>query len=613
MKKGNEKKKVLKFKKEKITITNSLPFRLLIIFIALLIILLLIYFIILAINNKEGKGSYKIFVPLDGSLGTIGLLPNDVEIIPGIFEVISFSLNNQDRDINVFIKRNIDNEYTQKINLVFNRVEEYGGICHYNITSNFPDMSETLEYPIDYLLTTCSNNFTGVTSIGIFAEVNYNNINLTQIQNIPNIQLNLNEYRLNTIDLDDYFDNLGINDPDISYSYSVSEPKFQIKNRSDFYSTHQIDFNASNHTGVYNAAITVSYPDISGVTSNRFNVSIINYNCTDSDGGQNYSINGTAINNTYGGTDYCYNSSMIYEYYCNNTVVTGYIIPCDELEYCYNGACHVNTSINRTPVFINSNCDISSFTWNNNTNLSFDLKTCFSDPDGDSLVYSFSNSNSKISLILNGSILTIIPKSGTSGSGYFYVYANDSIHRTDATINFQVNTAPITRPPVTTIINQSNISLRILNPIPENNIINNIYGANLSFSIANIVSNLDSIKWYLNNNLINNNSNSVIISSLSPGNHTLEVEIKKGIKVESYIWQVNIKEEEPQKKFAFDSGKVVLYVIFVVIIMIIIMIVWLFLQENDKKNKKPNLDLSSIDKKENNINKNSSTDFNIPR
>ncbi len=65
--------------------------------------------------------------------------------------------------------------------------------------------------------------------------------------------------------------------------------------------------------------------------------------CSDTDGGLNYLTPGTVTATSgWSGTDYCYSSSLLEEYYCNNGSGAIMTYPCGNIGtsyYCYNGAC----------------------------------------------------------------------------------------------------------------------------------------------------------------------------------------------------------------------------------------------------------------------------------
>lgn len=477
-------------------------------------------------------------------------------------------------------------------------------------SSNWVYNSDLKSY--SYNETSSGNNFT-VFKFGRIYESNLSDISLFAFGKsiylfnfgIPNQSYYKNSDWSSGIDLDNYFtSNLKLN--------------YSIYNLSGNRINHTIDSNnllkfkpETNFSGKETFKI-LAYNDTNYAESNIFEVNISEFSCTDSDNGQNYTLKGSALNSTSNGTDVCFNNTYLREYYCNGSVVANYIIPCSSNLYCNDGACVLNTSLNRTPVFLSSNCDITKFTWYNNTNFSTNIANCFSDPDGDALTYRTTNShNDRVAVYVSGPTLYLIPNAGWIGTGDFYLYANDTLHETSATINFQVNpTPPINQTPP---INPTPVI--VISPIPNLTDINESYGRNLTFTIGNSITSIDSVKWYLDSQLIKENSLAVLISGLSSGSHILEVIIKKGAYSDSKTWRINIYEEKPANPFVFDSGKVVLILIIVVVIMVIIMTVWLFIQENQRK-KKFGINLSGLDKKSPGNTPTSmpgANNFNIPR
>jgi hypothetical protein len=595
---------------------ESLAFKLILIFLGILILLVLVDLIFFAGKTGGVIKQFKIYVPgeADGSLGSMGIFGVDIES----YTIGPFTVYDSGLKINISLSTSEDFGNIQKIVVVFDR--DTLADCYYNITEDFPLPNIQKNYTILVEQTSCGTNLNGI--IGLDANAEILNINLTQINTIPDFYLKQREYKTNAIDLDYYFDNLG-EDSLFNYTYQISANDVSLINGDNFFVTHNISLNASENIGTYKMNLTLNYPGLASVTSNNFNVNILVDNCTDSDGNINYTMKGTAVNLSSNGTDNCYNITMLHEYYCNNTSVQSYVIPCSLNQYCSEGACMINTSQNRSPEFIYSNCDITKFTWYNNVNLSMNISNCFSDPDKDTIYYSISNSNSKISIILSGGIITLIPAYGYNGTGYFYIYANDTLNQISATINYKVDSAP----PVIVPQNTTPVvpDIKIIYPIPNSTIINDFSNRNFTFAIGNNVNSLDSIRWYLDGALINNNSNIIILYDLDSGNYTLEVQIRKGTKIDSKIWMLNIGEEKPDKKFVFDSGKVMVYLIFIIVIMVIIMIIWLFVQESRKKNKEEKIDFNLLEnkgksqsEKENkgvnkDPNKNLSNNFNIPR
>lgn len=348
-------------------------------------------------------------------------------------------------------------------------------------------------------MTNPSNNLDNFIMGAIFKNITFDSlsyterytlpINLTQTSNIPDFVLNANEFRTDAIDLDNYFVNLGIEDTNLSFSYSPLRSEFQIQQGTDFFNMHKIDFNASNLIGVWTVNISLSYPGLNNVTSNNFNVSIVNINttanCTDSDGGQIYSLNGVTINSSENKTDVCYNSTNLREFYCNGSLIIESIVPCSVNYSCSNGECVWNITV------------------------------------------------------------PIIP--------------------------------PPTIPPNTTI------DFKITNPVPAEP---NVSVSKLSktlFMIGN--SDYDNILWYLDGVLLKNSTNFFEAVNLTVGNHTVKVEIKSGVKMDSRVWLLNVKDDESPNN-NFNATTFLFWIIIVVtLIIIILFVVLIIIQKSEGKGK----------------------------
>jgi len=127
---------------------------------------------------------------------------------------------------------------------------------------------------------------------------------------------------------------------------------------------------------------------------------------------------------------------------------------------------------------------------------------------------------------------------------------------------------------------------KVDNPNPSGNVVSFFVGENKSFSISN--ENYEHISWYVDNQNVENGTNSIQLKGLSKGNHTLEVRIDNSRAVDSKIWNIVIEDSDSSKEFAFGSGGIMFFVILVVIVMIILMLVWLVVQEgvNNHERKK---------------------------
>jgi len=155
---------------------------------------------------------------------------------------------------------------------------------------------------------------------------------------------------------------------------------------------------------------------------------------------------------------------------------------------------------------------------------------------------------------------------------------------------------------------------KIDNPYPNGSIVSFFVGENRTFSISN--NNYQVIRWYLDEKNIKNNSRTLEIQGVSPGNHTLEVRIINGSQIDSRIWKIEIFDYEKEIQFKFDTGSVMFWVILIILMLIMFLIIWLLIGEYIKRKKRLKLDLQVIDEDESKpdfIKKNDvSKRFNIP-
>lgn len=308
-------------------------------------------------------------------------------------------------------------------------------------------------------------------------------------------------------------------------------------------------------------------------------------NCSESDNGDDIFVLGTTQNSSGSSfTDSCINQSLIREYYCiTDTISIGNRVGnCSAYKfYCSNGAC-----VNHVPRFLSYDCDDLVLIMNQDYMLN--IANCFTDPLGGlSYRYELLN-NSNISIIRNNTNWTIIPRENWVGTSVFYVYANDSYNETKGVVEFDVvrrayqnttrtNTTNITSS-TTNTQNTTTIttSLKIKSPSPVKSAVSLDTSQNKTFSIGN--NDYDSVKWYLDGEVIQEGGNSYNIAQLKEGQYELEVKITKGTLSDSKKWNISIVEK-PNK----NLGSYVFYVIVIVIIIVIILVIVLILMEINKK------------------------------
>ena len=66
---------------------------------------------------------------------------------------------------------------------------------------------------------------------------------------------------------------------------------------------------------------------------------VIEENCTDSDGGLNASVSGTAVKGNESGEDYCVDAESLMEYSCADNAISSATMQCAQGEICRDGAC----------------------------------------------------------------------------------------------------------------------------------------------------------------------------------------------------------------------------------------------------------------------------------
>jgi len=125
------------------------------------------------------------------------------------------------------------------------------------------------------------------------------------------------------------------------------------------------------------------------------------------------------------------------------------------------------------------------------------------------------------------------------------------------------------------------IVFRIINPQPNKTKISVLVGEYQDFSIDN--EDYDSIKWSLNNKIVENKSNSYNFKSLTKGEYSLNVEIKKGSSKKIYNWRISALEKQNNK----TSSNLPLLITGIVIVLIILGVIVFFILR--KKNPQTTL------------------------
>jgi len=347
--------------------------------------------------------------------------------------------------------------------------------------------------------------------------------------------------------------------------------------------------------------------------------------CGDSDGGINYTVMGTCRD--YRGSrryypDVCSGGSLG-EYYCNGNECTisgsGLLYNCTN-EYwnsCVEGAC-VFSLTNNPPDFLENVCEDIDF--DKNTNHTINMPSCFNDPEGDSLTFTYTNmSITNISIIRASDNLTLTPQTNFIGSGYFYINASDGINATQGRVDIDVEEPgdddtgdddtgdddtggcaaqsrnltcggwvcgtrknncndSISCGNCTTgktCVNGACVILPVItNSSPLESEINGSFSENLTFSIS--AENYDTIEWYVDGVLVGSGT-SYVTSGLAVGNHEVKVVVKKGSQVTTKTWSLAIYEDEEK---AEKKGIVMYFIIIFIILGALILVTVLLLIRN---------------------------------
>lgn len=493
-----------------------------------------------------------------------------------LYEVIDEDLKYVQGYRNISNVNDANNEYNDKFkieNESWMYRSYYGGNYYY-----FLSPSSEIESKSSRILENKTLDFLG------YSEGIYKPINLTQTKNIENIEINGSKTSAYTLYLDDYFENVGYGDSNLSIRFNVSFGAGPIGFSRPYFGNY-ISFNTSDNLGgEFTMNIILSHLGYNGgenVTTNNFNVTI--YGCLDSDESSERYDKTTAQNLSENKTDFCVDSSNVMEYYCSYQNIRNYSLSCDSGYYCSDGACVINTSVNHAPVFNSSYCD--DLSWEMNKSYTLDMRKCFYDEDDDALAFRYENaSEGNLSISRSGNDLMLIPATNWVGSGYFYIYANDSEEEVRGTVDFIVFRRINITANITT--NQTNLTAnntpKIKSPFPSSEKINISSNESLKFSIT--AENYDSIKWYVDGVLIKSDVSSYTVSNLSEGEHEIKVEVGKGSEKIYKTWNLSVSGEETPKKDFF-----VYFVIILVGIGILILVVVFFIVKNMMEKKEENV------------------------
>ncbi len=402
---------------------------------------------------------------------------------------------------------------------------DFEGVVECNYTNNsVPNFGVNQSYNIDYTQTSCNLNFENITSITNLSVYAQVNIPLTQTNLISNITLYNDDSGIDILDLDDYFTCLG----DINFS-SIEDP-------------------INDYTLLKINSTTNLITLIKGVTwygVQKFNLTA--------------SCDGDVLNVLTNGKNMSF-----------------YLIAIDE----------DRVLVNNAPEFLNDWCE--DLEWGENTNYSLDMDDCFEDEDGDDLDFRYKEGigDGNLTIEIDSDDLTLIPDIDWFGSGYFYIYADDSTDETSGRVYFTVveNTTSTSSPITSTISTTTSDILKIKSSSPSNSTVNIFTNKTKKFFVT--AQNYDSIKWYLDGELVLEGSLFYNFEKIDEGDYVIKVEIVNGTVTDSKIWNLVVQEEI--KEDPFESGGVIFYLIVGIILIIIFLVLWLFIVEKNSRKTKIN-------------------------
>lgn len=466
-------------------------------------------------------------------LGKVSYLPKD-EGLKGELDTLIWDFGKQNITLDILnYNISVDNQ-TIEININWSSgledlrtilIDFEGGIdCNYTNVS-VPNFGNNQTYNINYTQTSCGLNFENITSITNLSAYAQIDIPLIQTNLIANITLYNDDSGIDLLDLDDYFTCLGV----INFS-SIEDPNNDYTLLKINSTTNLITLiKGSTWYGVQKFDLTASCDgDVLNVLTN----------------GKNMSFYIIAINSDR-------------------------IVP------------------NNVPEFLDEDCE--NLEWEENTNYSIDLDNCFKDDDGDDLDFRYrevSGYNDNLTIELDDDDLTLIPDANWIGSGYFYIYADDSIDETSGRVYFSVVENTTSTSSSTTSVSTSTTSiLKIESSSPSSSTVNVFTNKTKTFSVT--AQNYDSIKWYLDGEMVLEGSLSYNFKKIDEGNYVIKVEIVNGSVTDSKTWNLVVQEEGGEEDI-LEIGGVLFYLIIGIILIIIFLVLWLFIVEKNSRKREIN-------------------------
>ena len=434
-------------------------------------------------------------------------------------------------------------------------------------------------------------------SLDIFMDQMSQPINLTFTQNItdgnndaPVHQLNPlyeSKHHTDQIDLRDYFVSLGASG-EVNFRAIVRPPGGLVVTQ-EWADPYIIGFDASRTGGgefeVYFILNHSAWLSDTSIPTNNFSVFV--YGCYDNDADNSGDVEGTTYNASESERDSCSNEEIeiLTEYSCDVDEGSGFkvdikneTINCSLTgEICRSGVCKEENYINHPPEFLDVCGNLSFY---NNTDNIIDLNTCFSDPEGRDLNFSYEYNGSGVSLNLTGANLNLVPNIDWIGNESINLNASDGENVTSGVMDFSViETGPGEGPGLNQACCLLDVSCLEINEgeclaqggvaqgvgtscvtticsghgdpvitsyLPEGITVNLTKGEAKTFTI--IAENADEINWYLDEEFTGITSSSYTFNESEDGYYNLRVEVWGDNKMVPKSWDVYVNEKEKPKR-----------------------------------------------------------------
>ena len=492
--------------------------------------LLIIFIIILFVLVVIWAFVYEPEVDDEGLEGELGTLKWDFDEDVVVFEV-NYTIAEDNESILMDMNWTSGNESVGGFLINFVKPE---GDCNITYPGSFFEFG--ISRTVAYYASSCSTgDYENVTDVNIYAQIN---VNLTQTTiPIPDITIYNDDSLINVVNLNDYFSSL------VNISYGLVGTSDGLTKTGIFVNgtTDKISFvPLLARYGSYEFNLTASEDYTSSFEGEGDVLSVVT-------SGNNMSFNVTFVDSDRP-------------------------IPNHAPDFHSNG--------------VDDDYDCDDLLWNRNTNYTLNMTECWDDEDDDTLTLRHTNSNNdNVTIKESNDVLTLTPDTNWVGSGYFYIYANDSKTEEGKRIDFDVRVPPSTNSTTTT-----NTHPNIKTTSPSSSDVSLVNG-NKTFTIT--AERYSTIKWYLNGALLSGSGLSLSLNDLEDGD-IVKVEIINGTRVDSKTWNIKVGESIPQSGttslgLEVNLGKVIFYMIVVVLIIIILLIIWIFISEKRNKNKKVHL------------------------